>query len=188
MRIDRLASAYLLDIRFVQYPLHPETPDAGRTLEELFAGRGFDVKASQQQLEELAANEGLPWGERTHTYNSRLAQELGVWADSQETPALHDALFRAYFVDGVNLASVDQLVRIAESVGLSGSTARQVLESRQLRKDVDADWDLSRTLAIPGVPAFRAGEEIVVGAQPYARLEHLVLRAGAKKKDSTSKS
>ena len=41
----------------------------------------------------LMAEEGLEYGERTHTYNSRLAQELAVWGDEAGvTDALHDAL------------------------------------------------------------------------------------------------
>jgi predicted DsbA family dithiol-disulfide isomerase len=44
--------------------------------------------------------EGLPYGERAMTYNSRLAQELGKWAVTQPSgEAIHDALFRAYFVE-----------------------------------------------------------------------------------------
>jgi len=182
VRIEKLAAVYRLEVRFVHYPLHPETPDGGRTLEELFAGRGMDVSASQKRLGELAAAEGLPWGNRTHTYNSRLAQELGVWADSEGKARLHDALFRAYFVDGINLGDVEELARIAESTGLSGPAAREVLTSRRFRKRVDEDWARSRTLQIPGVPAFRAGENSVVGAQPFEMLERLVLQAGVERR------
>lgn len=63
------------------------------------------------------AEAGLPYGERTHTYNSRLAQELGAWADTQPGgEAIHDALYRAYFVDAVNISDVDALIEIAEAV------------------------------------------------------------------------
>ncbi|SVB30474.1 uncharacterized protein METZ01_LOCUS183328, partial [marine metagenome] len=46
------------------------------------------------------ADEGLEYGDRTHSYNSRLAQELAVWGDEiGVTDVLHDALFQAYFVE-----------------------------------------------------------------------------------------
>jgi predicted DsbA family dithiol-disulfide isomerase len=71
------------------------------TLEQLFRGRSFDLEAAQARLTVLMAEQGLPYGERTHTYNSRLAQELAKWAELQPGGgAIHDALFRAYFVDG----------------------------------------------------------------------------------------
>ena len=44
-------------------------------------------------------------GERTRTYNTRKAQELGLWAmDSGRGDPFHQAAFRAYFVHGRNLA------------------------------------------------------------------------------------
>jgi predicted DsbA family dithiol-disulfide isomerase len=160
--------------------LHPETPAAGISLEDLFAGRNVDdIRASQARMRGLMAQEGLPYGQRTRTYNSRLAQELGKWADTQPDGArLHDALFRAYFVDNKNIGEIDTLVDIASSVGLPAAAARQVLETRQFQAAVAADWQRSRAFGITGVPTFVANGRGVVGAQPYEVLERLVLAAG----------
>jgi predicted DsbA family dithiol-disulfide isomerase len=126
------------------------------------------------------AQEGLPYGQRTKTFNSRLAQELGKWADAQPGGAgIHDALFRAYFVDGKNIGSIDTLVEIAQSLGLPGDEARQVLETRHFQNAVNADWERSRAFGITGVPTFVANGRGVVGAQPYETLERLVMLAGA---------
>ena len=75
------------------------------------------------------------------TYDSRLAQELAKWADTQPGgEAIHDALFRAYFVDGLSLALLENLLAIAEQVGLDRQQAREVLQRRSMRSAVDADW------------------------------------------------
>lgn len=153
---------------------------------ELFAGRNIDVEASQARMRDLMAQEGLPYGQRTKTFNSRLAQELGKWAETQSHgEAFHDATFRAYFVEGKNIGKLDMLVEIAEAVGLPGSEARQVLESRRFKPAVDADWQRSRAYGITGVPTFVADGRGVVGAQPYEVLEHLVVVAGAQPRAST---
>ena len=76
MRTDRLRAAYRIDFRYTLFPLHPETPDEGLSLGQLFAGRSFDIDGMQARLTTLMAEEGLPYGQRTMTYNSRLAQEL----------------------------------------------------------------------------------------------------------------
>ncbi len=124
--------------------------------------------------------EGLPYGKRTHTYNSRLAQELGKWADTQEGgEAIHDALYRAYFVDARNIGDIDVLLDVARSVGLSEDAAREVLERRTFKSEVDADWTKSRQYGVTGVPTFAAGGYGVVGAQPYEAIEELVKNAGA---------
>jgi len=162
----------------VHFPLHPETPADGISIEELFAGRDIDMDAMYTRMKGLMDAEGLPYGQRSHTYNSRLAQELGKWADTQPGgEAIHDALYRAYFVDGLNIGDIGVLVEIAAAVGLPIDAARAVLEERSFQTAIDEDWSRSRAYGITGVPTFVAGGYGVVGAQPYEALEHLLNRA-----------
>jgi predicted DsbA family dithiol-disulfide isomerase len=178
VRIERLRKAHGVRVKWVHFPLHPDTPQAGRSLEEMFAGRGYDIPKMQAQMRARMEAEGLPYGNRSMTYNSRLAQELGVWADSQPGgEAIHDALFRAYFVDGRNIGDVEVLVAIAASVGLPAEGAREVLEKRTHKAAIDADWEKSHQYGITGVPTFVIGTNGIVGAQPYEALEQLVKQA-----------
>ena len=187
MRIERLRANYQIDVRFVHFPLHPDTPDEGMTLEELFAGRNIDIPAAKDRMVRLMAEEGLPYGDRSMTYNSRLAQEMAKWAEMQQSEGnIHEAFFQAYFVDGVNLAKIDKLVTIAVRLGLSANEARDVLTTRRFRKAVDADWQRSRQLGVTGVPTFVIGEGGLVGAQPYESLEQLVLDAGVETRSTTT--
>jgi predicted DsbA family dithiol-disulfide isomerase len=167
-------------VRLVHFPLHPETPMEGRSLADLFAGRGVDLEAMYQRMKGLMDAEGLPYGKRTHTYNSRLAQELGKWADTQPGgAAIHDLLYRAYFVDARNIADIDLLAGIAERAGLAPGAARDVLLERRFKEAVDEDWARSRALGVTGVPTFVAVGYGVVGAQPYEVLQQLMQAAGA---------
>jgi predicted DsbA family dithiol-disulfide isomerase len=179
VRIERLKAEHQVKVEWVHFPLHPDTPADGRALADLFAGRSADQrKAMHAQMKARMEAEGLPYGERTMTYNSRLAQELGKWADTQPGgEAIHDALFRAYFVDARDISQPAVLLEIAQQVGLSVDAARQVLEKRTFKDAVDADWKLSREYGITGVPTFVAGGHGVVGAQPYEALEQLVRKA-----------
>jgi predicted DsbA family dithiol-disulfide isomerase len=164
----------------VHFPLHPETPADGVSIEELFAGRGIDLAAMHERMKALMDDEGLPYEKRGYTYNSRLAQELGSWADTQPGgEAIHDALYRAYFVDGKNIGDVDELVDIARSVGLDGEAAKEVIETRSFKAAVDADWLKSQQYGFSGVPTFLAGKYAIVGAEPYESLEMLMFRVGA---------
>jgi len=175
VRIERLRREHGVKIRWIHFPLHPDTPQAGRSLEALFAGRGYDIPKMQAQMRARMQAEGLPYGDRSMTYNSRLAQELGAWADTQPGgEAIHDALFRAYFVDGKNIGDAAVLVEIAASIGLDAGAAREVLESRSFKEAVDADWEKSHEYGVTGVPTFVAGGRGVVGAQPYEALVQLV--------------
>ena len=183
------------------FPLHPNTPTEGLLLKDLFAGRGFDLEAMHARMKGLMDAEGLPYERRTHTYNSRLAQELAKWADSQpDFEAIHSALYRAYFVEGRNIGNLDVLVDVAQSVGLPANEAREVLVARaesvglpadearaviaerRFKAEVDADWAKSRQYGVTGVPTFVAGGYGVVGAQPYEALAQLLDKVGVPKR------
>ena len=152
-------------------------------LEQLFASYPVDIEAMKRRLSKTAADLGLPFGERKKTYNSRLAQELGLWAESKKKgDRFHMAAFRAYFVDGKNIAKIPVLVDLAASVGLPREEAEDVLVTRAFKAPVDSDWNLSREKAITAVPTFMINENKLVGAQPYEILVSFVEANGVKKR------
>ncbi len=162
------------------FPLHPEVPTAGVTLEEYFAGRRYDVDAARARLRKLADQEGLPFGETTHVYNSLLAQELAKWAEQQPTGGgIHDALFRAVFVDNRNIGDSEVLLSIAAGLGLDAAEARRALDERTMKGAVDVDWRRAVDLGVTGVPTFVLNDMATVGAQPYQLLERFMEAAGA---------
>ena len=128
----------------------------------------------------MLAREGLPFGERKFSYNSRLAQELAKWAERQgRGDTFHDAVFRAYFVDAVNIGDAETLLRLVEEAGLPVEEARRVLSDRTFRQAVDDDWQRCRSLGVSAVPTYLSEGLAIVGAEPYERLERLVTEAGA---------
>tara|TARA_A100001037_G_scaffold304639_1_gene342088 strand:+ start:1255 stop:1809 length:555 start_codon:yes stop_codon:yes gene_type:complete len=183
VRVEKIRETYDVDIQTVHFPLHPDTPMEGLSLEQLFAGRDVDLDAMYEGMKARMDEEGLPYAKRTHTYNSRLAQELGKWADTQAGgDAIHMKLYEAYFVDGRNIGDADLLVEIAEGVGLDGAAAREVLDKRTFSNAIDADWEKSRQYGVTGVPTYVADAKGVVGAQPFEVLEQLMDAAGARKR------
>ena len=116
-------------------------------LSEMFAGREAMIADMHARLTQIAATEGLPLVLGSRTYNSRRAQELGKWAESQRVGNLfHQAVYRAYFVDGINIGLIDELVAIAHTIGLPADKARKVIQTGIFAPEVDADWQLSRKL------------------------------------------
>ena len=120
--------------------------------------------------------EGLPYNaERNMSYNSRRAQELSKWAEAEgKGDEIHDALFRAYFVDVNNIGKVDVLAGIAADIGLSAQEATDVLLSQKFKGAVDEDWRRCAQVGVNAVPTFLAGKYLMVGAQPYDQLERLI--------------
>jgi predicted DsbA family dithiol-disulfide isomerase len=178
-RVEKLRQNFEVDLQWRFFPLHPETPQEGLLLKDLFAGRNFDIDAAQARLKQLMDAEGLKFNQRTHTYNSRLAQELAKAFDS-----VRDPLYRAYFEEARNIGDVEVLVDVAQSVGIPAEAARDVLTQRTFKDAVDADWERARRYGITGVPSFVAGNQKASGAHPYEVLEKFVLAAGASTRSS----
>ncbi len=130
----------------------------------------------------MLAEEGLPFIERKFSYNSRLAQELAKWGEREgRGAAFNEAVFRAYFVDALNIAKSEVLLQLVEEAGLSVDQARQVLADRTFQEAVNEDWQRCHTLGVSGVPTYLSEGLGIVGAEPYERLERLVTEAGAKR-------
>lgn len=126
-------------------------------------------------LKNVAADLGLPFGNREKTYNSRLAQELGKWAEAQNKGnEFHDAVFRAYFADGLNISSTETLTQLAKGVGLPENEILPILENRTYRDAVDSDWSRAHQFGITAVPTFMIDRKILVGAQPYNVLKNFL--------------
>jgi predicted DsbA family dithiol-disulfide isomerase len=175
VRTDRLRHEYNVGLHWTAFPLHPETPDEGLELTEIFAGRETQLKAMQERLRQVAAAEGVPLAERSRTCNSRRAQELGKWAEEQgRGEAYHQAVYHAYFVEGRNIALVDELLRIVTEFGLRSDEARHVLTAGSHAAAVDADWQRSRELGITAVPTHLFGGNSIVGFRPYEDFVRLI--------------
>lgn len=127
------------------------------------------------RLKQVAEELNLPLCERTKVYNSRRATELGKWAEERgRGDAFHDAVFRAYFAKGLNIADVAVLKEICAALHLDPDEAERVLAHGTYKKAVDDDWLYAARLGVTAVPTFLAAGRAVVGVQPYEELEKLI--------------
>ena len=92
------------------------------------------------------------------------------------------AAFRAYFVDGLNLAKHSVLLELVRQVGLQEPDAETVITDRTYASKVDKDWEDSRFMGITAVPTFVMGQHKLVGAQSLESLSELVTLHGAVEK------
>jgi predicted DsbA family dithiol-disulfide isomerase len=144
-------------------------------LTDLFAGRSMDIHQMMTRLRQVAREEGLALGDRTKTYNSRLAQELGKWAEENgKGDAYHQAVFRAYFADGRNIGEISTLLDLVKGIDLPQAEAKKIIQNRKFQHAVDMDWARSQAMGVTSVPTFFIGGQFLVGAQPYHVLENFV--------------
>jgi predicted DsbA family dithiol-disulfide isomerase len=178
-----LRKDYDIETRWTAFPLHPDIPEEGLVVADVYRERGIDLEQARARLQQAADDAGLPLGKRERSYNSRLAQELGKWAEALgRGDDFHHAAFRAYFVDGKNIGKQDILVRLAGALGLPVDEAQEALEKRTYKKAVDADWARSYEVGITAVPTLMLGRKVIVGAQPYDVMEWFMKTNAVKKR------
>jgi predicted DsbA family dithiol-disulfide isomerase len=132
-------------------------------------------------LKQVALDLALPFGDREMTYNSRMAQEMGKWAEQMgKSDAFHEAAFRAYFADGHNIANVNILADIAASVGLDAKEAKDMIAARTFKEAVDIDWNRAYESRVTAVPTFLMNGQTLVGAQTLDALANFVLQNNVK--------
>ena len=182
-RIKKIKNEFKVDIQLIHFPLHPETPREGRTLIELFGSNQEDIDQKNERMKELMILENLPYKNRTHTYNSRLAQEIGAWAQSIDNEtSIHDNFFEAYFVQGLNVGLESVILDVVSKSGLNPEEARKVIKNRLFMKNIDEDWNKSRSYGVTGVPTYVYQKQSMVGAQPHENLVEFLNHFGIPKR------
>jgi predicted DsbA family dithiol-disulfide isomerase len=135
------------------------------------------------QLIQTARDLDLPFGKREKTFNSRLAQELGKFAEQEgRGDDFHHSVFRAYFADGLNIGLASTLADISANVGLDAGSVQEVLEKRLFKEAVDKDWTRSYQMGVTAVPTFMLDGMALAGAQPYGKLVQMMDQYGIKRR------
>jgi predicted DsbA family dithiol-disulfide isomerase len=124
--------------------------------------------AARARFTQVAEAEGLAVGQRTHWYNSVPAHEAALWADEHgDGETFRRSVYRAYFADGLNIGDADVLARLAVAGGLDDQALRTSLADCEYADRVQEQFEYARSAGITGVPAYVAGNYLMVGAQSY---------------------
>jgi predicted DsbA family dithiol-disulfide isomerase len=181
--IKRLCGEYRLKVIRRAFPLHPEISQEGLSFEILFSNNLSLMEKKMEELDIKASSLGLPLARRTSISNSRLAQELAKWAEVEgRSEEYYDAVYNAYFVNGLNIAEPSVLLDVAKAAKLSPEQALSVIKERPFRHAVDQDWKKSEELDIMVAPTYIVNQNRLAGSQPYERLERMLQKNGAKKR------
>jgi predicted DsbA family dithiol-disulfide isomerase len=160
------------DIRWRAFLLNRDMPPEGMERGQYLAlkfGQGARARDLFGSIERVGFGEGIAFAfERiVRTPNTvdahrliRLAGDLGC------QDSVVEALFHAYFEDGVDLGDRAELVAVAVEGGLDPVPATALLAGVDGVDDVLAENDMAHELGINGVPCFIvAGRYAISGAQ-----------------------
>ena len=135
----------------------------------------------QRVVQPLADRLGVPMRLPSFSTRTRKAHEAVAYAREHGAfPAMHEAIFRAWWRHGRDIGRIDVLMEIGSSVGLDPMALRVALDIDQWAGRVEQDAATARRLGLTGVPAYlryveaddgaAADVELRVGLQEHDEL------------------
>ena len=123
----------------------------------------------------LAEGAGIELGEPAAPTRTRKAHEAALFAAAKGSGrAMREAIFAAYFRDGMDVGRIDVLVELGAALGLDASEMKAVLDVDTFTGRVLRDQAVAHGVGIEAVPALIVGEgdaaSLLVGAQSYEAL------------------
>lgn len=159
-----------VEIVWHAFQLNPGMPDEGMNRKEFLAskfGSAARAMSIHRDIELAGAGEGIDFAfdsiQRTpNTINAHRLIHLAGKHDAQD--AVVESLFRRYFLKGVDIGDLEQLIAIAAEVGID--KARDYLESGEGVEEVAAEDRQMRQIGVTGVPCFIIDKRYAIsGAQ-----------------------
>lgn len=97
-RLKKIIINYNLRTQIIYFPFHPETHSEGRNLLDFFKCILVELSQRNMPMKKLIKEEKLNYNYIELTFNSHLAQKLGLWAEKKfKNSDIHDRLYEAYF-------------------------------------------------------------------------------------------
>ncbi|MDZ5841570.1 DsbA family oxidoreductase [Stenotrophomonas maltophilia] len=189
------AEAPVLDIHWQPFQLDPDAGTTPVPLREAYARKFGGVERTEQilgQTQATARGEGLPMDfSQGQVRVTTLPAHRLLWLAGQHgvQDAVGEALFRAHFEHGQNLADTEVLTRAGVAGGLDAAEIAQMLASSRGLAEVEAGLDQARALGVSSVPTFVIdGRWAISGAQPPEAFAQALRQIAAEQGTATGRS
>ncbi len=192
--LERVGDAVQAELHFQPFELNPKMAPEGQDITEHITEKyrisAEQAQANRDRIRDRGAELGFrfsgadePGGGRSRIYNTFDAHRLLHWAELQglaQQKALKEALFKAYFTDGLSPASHDVLVAAAATAGLDAAQAREVLGSGAYTDEVREREAFYLQHGIHSVPAVIINDRhLISGGQPPEVFEQALRQIAA---------
>jgi predicted DsbA family dithiol-disulfide isomerase len=171
-RLQRLRDSYDLKINWCLVEIHPETPADGRPVSSLNYSEEY-WNSLMANLDRLAEEEGITLAEHRITTNSRqalLLAEASKALGAEHFYPLHERLFEAYFVDGLNIGDEQVLRNLAEECHIPEPVQEQAWSDPATHGPADKVpqallpyLQYAGAISARSVPTFVFGKEMLTG-------------------------
>lgn len=177
--IANFGNDYDITVRHRAFQLQPDITDVVPTSEHLATKYRIDktkVAEMQANVCSIADGEGLCYNlENTLSGNTADAHRLILWAETiGRGDDLLEALYSAYFEKSRSVFSHEDLLAIAQEIGIDRASASALLASDEYRERIQEDQALASSLGANGVPFYVVDMKFgISGAQPQELFDQI---------------
>ena len=154
------------EVRWRAFELNPDLPAAGVDRREHYLAKfGEDHEVTIGRVQAAGRDAGIVFAfdRIARQPNTRVAHALIAAApDAAVQEELVEGLFRAFFVEGVDLTQPRNIETVALRAGLDGGAIRAVLADGAGLDRVTAEEEAAREIEVDGVPVFVFNRRYVV--------------------------
>jgi predicted DsbA family dithiol-disulfide isomerase len=148
------------EVEYFPFELNPHMPEEGADYREYLTNKfGGESRFHQltNHVKEVAEKEGLTFNMEAQKIspNTRNAHRIILLAkEDDKQAAVAEALFKAYFTDGVDLSKAENLGDISVEAGLDRTKVEQFLGSNTGKIEIEMAEKELHDLGITGVPLY----------------------------------
>ena len=166
------ASQFKFDLVWRPFQLNPDMPDEGmerqKYLEVKFGGKQ-KAKDTYQSIYNVGVENNIHFQfEKIKTTPNSFASHklLAIAHRMNKQSSVVESLFYSYFIEGVDIGNMEQLIIIAKQHNIYDDKTMQYLKSDEDRDNLLSEEIQARELGIKAVPCFIINREFVLfGAQ-----------------------
>lgn len=174
--VEVVFKSFQLDVNAIRHP----NEDIHTLISKKYGMSYEQAKASNQKIIAAAKEVGLAFNfDQLKPNNTGLAHQAAkVAAHVGKEKEFIERLFKAYFEEGVDLGIEENLITLANQVGIEGATLGEALGAGQFKSEVLEDQQKARAQGISGVPHFIVNNRYTIsGAQSVDYFKQIIIKA-----------
>lgn len=179
LSLKELSKEFELDIEWKGFEIHPEFPPQGKKSNKK-SSKSIRIGS---RVSQMASQDGITIKSPGFAANSRLALEASEFAKTKGLfEAFHEAIYEAYFRDGLNIGDINRVFEIGTQVGLDKDELKEVLNNRAMYQNIDDNKKEAQKNNILGVPTYILGGFPIHGYQSKDTFRKVIERAAQRSK------
>lgn len=171
--MDAVKQLSTIEFTFRMRPfyLDPNMPEQGKPFREHMVQNFGDVTSLEPMFEQVkkageAAGLSFQFDKITRAPNTGLSHQWIRVAEGKQQIELAEAIYTAYFEDGLDIGDQNTLFQIAEAVGLDADGMSKQVNTPVLQKQLGEDLAYAHRIGLSGVPFFLINEKYgITGAR-----------------------